>query len=369
MRELWSPPAPVASVWKASKHRLIGGGASPQYIEAAPDATWERVNPFDFYRPALQRTDPGKRAPHEHFSRLADMTLEILPTDEQAKLFRDSVRVLADLYGLLGLWREAFDAPLPPEDQSRLFVPVVPDTIVDAGGRLRQIDPSTEGKERLEKHLYERDRRIFRERGELHLLEQIVLDPKHLMLPEELSFRRKDRRSMSSLFFRPPVIGEPPKPQTASYEDVQREYGVRVVFNRSVGLGGVSLIFTREPVDAWRRELRWFAQAPSLSGLNRNLEGVSPHIAADADGRPANTWSCPSLLKALYLMIYVDITSGVRLQKCQAPGCGEYFRAGPRSRESLYCPPPPGRKQSKCASRASSRMYRERRQRNKTDTT
>ena len=62
-------------------------------------------------------------------------------------------------------------------------------------------------------------------------------------------------------------------------------------------------------------------------------------------------------------MHFLDLAGGIRMQRCQAPGCREYFRVGPQSRGTLYCPPPPGKKQSRCASRASSAMYRERRRR------
>jgi hypothetical protein len=368
VREIWVPPEPVAGVWKASKHRLVGNDHSRQYIEAMHEATWKRVNPFDFYRPPERRIDQENCAAHEYFSKLADMALEFAPTDEQSKLFRNSVRVLADLYGLLGLWREEFDTPLPPEHDLRTIVLVVPDTIIDAAGRLHEIDPPTEGKECLERHLYEQDKRIFSDRGENHLLKQIVLNPDDLILPEELRFQRKAQQFMSGFLARPLSFGEHPKSRTASYEDVQREYGVRVLFDRNVP-AGASLMFTREPIHAWRSKLRGFAQDPTPGRLNANLEGVTPRIVVGDDGEPADTWSCPSLLKALYLMIYVDIRSGVRLQKCQAPGCAEYFRIGPRSRKSLYCPPPPGNKESKCASRASSQMYRERQRRKENDTT
>jgi hypothetical protein len=87
---------------------------------------------------------------------------------------------------------------------------------------------------------------------------------------------------------------------------------------------------------------------------------------ANEEGSLASSWRCPSLLKAVYLMLYLDEVASVRLLKCKAPNCTECFRVGPFSRDSLYCPPAPCKKQSKCASRASSAMYRER-QRNRRD--
>ena len=156
-------------------------------------------------------------------------------------------------------------------------------------------------------------------------------------------------------------------PHTFSYEDVLRRYGIRVVLDRQASLG-VSVISTREPVFMWRDELRSFAQPLSSKRLNRHLEGVRPRAVASEDGRPAPSWYCPSLLKALYLMLYLDVTTGTKMQKCEAPGCYNYYRVGAHERDSKYCPPPPDKKQSKCASRASSARYRER-QRRKSDIT
>ena len=158
-------------------------------------------------------------------------------------------------------------------------------------------------------------------------------------------------------------LSEPNDSPVFTYEDVQHRYGVRVLLDRRSGTG-VSLISTREPVSMWRHGLGDFTGPNMAVGrLNRKLEDVRPLLVTDKDGRDASSWYCPSLLKALYLMIYLDRTSGTKIQRCQAPGCSEYFRVGSNSRVSLYCPPPPGKKQSKCASRASSAMHRERQRR------
>ncbi len=260
----------------------------------------------------------------------------------------------------MGLFQEEFGAPLLPEREVGWLVRVAPDAVIDESGRLRGIDPVTEGKRLLEELLRKRDRQIYAERGELHLWEpeKLVLTQKELILPGELRFQKRATDFVRSGFSRP-SLSDPDRGRVFTYEDVQRRYAIRVVFDRRAGTG-VSIVSTREPVGAWRDELRSFAQPLSLGRLNRHLEGVNPRAVVGEDGRVASSWYCPSLLKALHLMRYLDVTTGTRMQRCVAPGCYNYFRVGPRGRPSMYCPPPPGQKQSNCASRASSAMYRER---------
>lgn len=148
--------------------------------------------------------------------------------------------------------------------------------------------------------------------------------------------------------------------KTFTYEDVRHRYGIRVVFDPQNAPTGVALVSTREPMSMWWDGLTGFSGRPSTGYLNRQLEEVRPLLVDDEEGREAGGWFCPSLLAAVHLMRYLDLIARIRMQKCQARGCPEYFRVGPRSRRRLYCPPPPGKKQSKCASRMTSAKYRER---------
>jgi hypothetical protein len=187
------------------------------------------------------------------------------------------------------------------------------------------------------------------------------LTSRELILPSELSFPETTTwgLALSGPWWSP---FQPERPRVRSYSDLRRRYGVHVAINLREPQS-VTLLATREPVAAWREELRDFAQPHSRRRLNRHLERVNPREVYDEDGRASTSWRCPSLLKALWFMRHLDKTAGVRLQRCQAPGCYEYFRVGPRARASLYCPPLPGQKQSRCASRASSALYRERERR------
>jgi hypothetical protein len=361
-REIVSEPLPMAAICKASRYRVVGDRLDPDhnYIEATPRAVWSRRDPFEAYRPVLHRAHVEEGAPHLRFAKLADRALELAPTDEEARLFHEMVRVFADLYGLLGLlWEEFNDVPLLPEREVGWFVRVAPDAEFDRSGRLRSIDPATEGKRLLEELLREDDRQIYAKRGELHLWEpeKYVLTQEMLILPGELRFQKRATDFLRSGFSRR-FSSRPNEPRVFTYEEVQRRYGIRVVSNPQTATG-VSIISTREPLTAWRDELRSFAQPRSPERVNRHLVGVNPREVVGNGG--ASSWYCPSLLKALWFMRHLDVHGGTMIKKCQAPGCPNYFRVGPHGdTESIYCPPLPGEKQSKCASRASSAMYRER---------
>lgn len=366
MRELWTTPPPLAATWRASAYRLDGDRLRPEYIAAVDRAVWSRSNPFQFYRPVRPRSSEDVAAPHGPFARLADLSRDFTPPErapENAKRLHQRIKVFAATYGLLGLFGEEFASPSLPERKTNPLVFVAPDAAMDDEGRLCEIDPATEGKERLEELLRERDKRIYEERRELHLWEpeKYALTTEVLILPAELSFRRTRADVMSAGLSRP-LFGRE-KPRTATYEDVRREYGVHVLFDRGAPKG-VSLISTREPVAAWVSRLRgFFPSSPSPEYLDRHLEGVRPRAVTGEDGRPARSWYCPSLHKAIYLMTYLDKTDDVELRKCHRPGCPSYFRAPYHDERSKYCSP-------KCASIVSSAMYRERQRKSRNpDTT
>jgi hypothetical protein len=361
-REIVSVPLPMAAIWKASRYRVVGDKRRPNhnYIEATRGAVWSRTDPFEAYKPVLRRAHEEEGAPHLRFAKLADRALEFAPTDDDARLFRDMVRVLADHYGLLGLlWEEFDDVPLLPEREVGRVVFVAPNAEMDGRGRLHFISPATEGKRLLEELFRERDRRIYADRGEPHLWEpeKLVLTQRELVLPEELRFERRRADFVRSVSFRQD------HDRVCTYDEIRHQFGVRFVFDPQAATG-VSIIFTREPISAWREELRGFAQPRSPERVNRHLVGVNPREVGGNGG--ASSWYCPSLLKALWLMRHLDVHRGTVIKKCQAPGCPNYFRVGPRGdTESIYCPPLPGEKQSKCATRASSAMYRERQRQKK----
>jgi len=193
------------------------------------------------------------------------------------------------------------------------------------------------------------------------------LDRDQVILPRELRFQRPATDFVRTGFSRSAYHQRDER--TFTYEDVRHRYGLRIVFDPQNLITGVVLVPTREPMSMWREYLAIFGGGRISEGvLNRQLDEVRLLHVADEVGRPTSGWSCPSLLKAVHLMHHLDLVAGVKMQRCQAPGCREYFRVGPRSRKRLYCPPLPGKKQSNCASRASSALYRERkRERQRSD--
>ena len=52
---------------------------------------------------------------------------------------------VADGYGLLGLFHETFGAPILPPHANSFLAWLAPDAVIDEDGRMRTIDPATEG--------------------------------------------------------------------------------------------------------------------------------------------------------------------------------------------------------------------------------
>jgi hypothetical protein len=361
-------PVPSATIWKASKHLLVGDPMFPERIEVASDATWTKVDPFQSYRPTTRHrgfeSDPS---PHVPFLKLADMVRawyrpkrsqrHAARSKENTILLHDSALLCANLYGLLGLFDETFAAPVLPPHVSR-YALLAPDAVIDGDGRMHAIDPATEGKARLVRALDLHDPRTGHKGG---------FRPDELVLPHDLHF--------PSVSFTPfgllPSAFESLSQEMFSWAEVKNLYGVCALLDEEVGMPFVSIIYTCEPLEFWYQELRAFRSLPNPPEYyNRKLADVRLQAVRDDDGRTARSYNCSSLLKALYLMLLLDEDAGVRMQRCQASGCAEYVRVGPLERGGMYCRPPLGKEQSKCASRASSAMYRERqRKRRKSDTT
>jgi hypothetical protein len=360
MRTAVIEQATTASLRKASKFRLVGGVLNPDFIEATPDARWERFDPFQHFLPVGDRS--GDPCPHEMYAKLGNMAEHMDSTAEMTELFHMAIVLFVNKFGLLGWFGEEFGAPILPRRALSGFVRLAPDTVIDEGGTLRSIDPATEGKQLLERLMVREDEQGAAELGiPPSRPSDYYLEPKELILPSELRFTRPPTDFVrtgitdSAYFKRDKRI--------YSYEAVQSRYGIRVVFDPESSATGVTILPTREPMNMWQM-LIGIGKYVSKEYLNRQLHEVSPLIVVGQDGTRMGGWNCSSLLKAVHLMYFLDLLTNVELKKCQAPGCFEYFRVEPRSGPRMYCSPPPGRKQSKCASRATSAMYRERQRRN-----
>jgi hypothetical protein len=68
------------------------------------------------------------------------------------------------------------------------------------------------------------------------------------------------------------------------------------------------------------------------------------------DGNVKRGWRCGSLLEAMGVMLFLDLSGGNTIKKCGSRGCLHYFRVGSQSK-SKYC-------SERCANRASTRLGR-----------
>src|SRR5215217_2910337 len=125
--------------WRAASYQRLGRSLEPTRIEAAPDAVWTRFTPFASYRPT-SRTRDLEAGPHLPFLRLKN-----LRRSNPALYHRKALQFFANRYGLLGLFYERYSAPILPENKSF----ALPEAVIDKGGRLRQVDPATQGLEVL----------------------------------------------------------------------------------------------------------------------------------------------------------------------------------------------------------------------------
>jgi hypothetical protein len=382
-------------VWRATSYEIRGVDGRPTsdvdtrtvegidgrvVIRAAPNAEWRRVPPFDSYRPAISARTLAA-GPHLRFLGLKrkwrtyregqfqvpDQTLmqttewrEFLGRARQvrervqeianySKMFSGSLVEFAQQYGLLGLFEEDFSgAPVLPEGKSL----VAPEALIDRKGRLRRIDPASKGKELLFR-LLEPTRRFSA--GHVRSLAEIERSVAYgsMALPSEVGFTRRGHYLGGNLKF----LAEP-RP-LVSHEEIKKIYGAVLILDNKAP-DGVSVLCTQEPLRRWEMSFRFFpSSAPSgvleidensYVSLNRYLEDVSPRAYIGANGNLERGWRYRSLLQAMYVMLYLDLTGGSNIKKCQSRGCPDYFRAGPQGR-SKYC-------SGRCANRASTRLGR-----------
>ena len=50
--------------------------------------------------------------------------------------------------------------------------------------------------------------------------------------------------------------------------------------------------------------------------LRKELVGISPEPSINEAGEIERGWQCPSLLRAVYLMLYLDLTGVNPIRKC-----------------------------------------------------
>ena len=146
--------------------------------------------------------------------------------------------------------------------------------------------------------------------------------------------------------------------QIVPWEEIREDFGALLILDPA-SWKGVSVLCTREPIQRWRIGLHFFPSVDTSAeelvsdgdvSFNSYLQEVSPRVVLREDGNLERSWYCRSLLQAMYVMLYLDMTGGNNIKKCQSRGCLNYFRIGSQS-NSRYC-------SQRCANRASTRMRR-----------
>lgn len=300
-------------LWRAKKYRLEDRGGR-KVVEAAPGARWGRVAPFASYKPT-SRVREVEAGPHLVFLRLKGML------EEKSDVFGEALILYAQEYGLLGMMEEDYDLRRPVYPYGRRLV--APEAVIDQG-RIRLVDPAAEGKELLRDLLWPRPRyRVFRETqwGKAY-------DP--VALPSDVEFNAK----------RPDLDSEgrptPERRRSVSWEELKKDFGALMVLDEEADTG-ISVLCTREPVRRWKSTLRSFpsGDAPTETfasvtpnSFNAYLREVSPRIFVGDDGNPKQGWDCQTLLQAMRIMLYLDLTGDSTIRRCQSQGCPNHFRVG-----------------------------------------
>jgi hypothetical protein len=368
-----------AKCWRATKYELsdIDGR---EVIEAAPDATWERFSPFDSYQPTgkaralksgphleflslkclWEKHQEGQlQLPHESLRQMEEVqeiqshkTLKkrVRPIVNDFVEYRKDLISFAEQYGLLGAFEEEYvGTPVLPDGKTL----VAPEAVIDERGRLRHIDPATEGKEELFKLLKPLGHFSggHSPRRPLHDNEYKVAY-ETMALPSEITFATRG----------PHLGGLELSVETRRlmpWEGIRKYFGGLTILDNKAP-DGVSVICTREPLHYWEVGFRFFPSgAPSGAleldedsyvFLNAFLEEVSPRAFMGEDGNLERGWRYRNLLQAMYVMLFLDLTGGNTIKKCESRRCSNYFRVGWQSK-SIYC-------SERCANRASTRMGR-----------
>lgn len=373
-----------ATRWRATDYEVVGdldsravrGVTGQPVIEAAQGATWERFSPFDSYR-ATAKARTLEAGPHltflwlkrlweehrdgqfrlpnkslrqtEWFRKHLSQTGAVREILEQSGVFRKALILFAREYGFLGLFEEDFPGkPVLPRSKTL----IAPEAFIDGRGRLRRVEPATKGKELLLEALAPAGH--FSAGHSPRPLNDLERRSAYgtMALPSEARFESGAPRLGGT---EPPL--EPRRLE--SWEGIRKHFGALVLLDDRAA-DGVSILCTREPLRRWEVAFRFFpSSAPegdvvldddSYVFLNSFLADVSPRALVGKGGNLERGWRYRSLLQAMYLMLYLDLTGGNTIKKCLSRGCPNYFRQGPQGR-SKFC-------SRACANLASTRRGR-----------
>lgn len=320
--------------WRANEYRLVRSNGEP-WLEAKRGATWSRFSPMRFYRPVGK----GKKSdgPHIHLLNYLNKVRQRIARDKRDEM----LRLLADRYGLLGTFYDWYSAPVLPA--GKMFV--APEAVIKASGELVELDPAASGFDLLE-------RRLRHEFGQ----PDFRLSPGVVAQPSEVRFFQKRERLPG---WRPDPAGWEPHPEPFSWNELKEHHKGLLILDPKTSVWG-SVICQREHAHRWlfevpdlpgtRPNATASEKAAALSYLNRRLVGVSPYGVLGEDGEAERSWRVTSLVQAIHLMLYLDLTGGADVRRCALSDCGDYFRTSKNSSRK-YCP------DKGCGTRATSRRY------------
>jgi hypothetical protein len=342
------PPEGITFL-RADSYRLPKEG-SPGYVEAEPGTPWRSSAPTASYKPAGKAAEL-EAGPHLDFLRLKTL----LENDRRS--FDEKLVTFANEYGLLGLFRENHDpAKLPGR---RLWV--APEAVVGADRTLQRVDPAQEGTELL-LDLLDRQGYFAADGSKFGRRDRARESARsRVAMPSEVAFVRRSYRGP----WRGDPTGHDLEPEAISWEEAREPYGGLLVLTKDTSTRA-RVLCTREHTEHWRTALMDFPSGSLRPDddvlravLNSRLTRVSPYAVRNED-RMDRGWRCSSLLEAMYLMLWLDMTGGRSLVKCRSTGCPNWFRRGSQP-DSMYCPHPeiPG-KTSPCALREAKRASRRR---------
>lgn len=207
----------------------------------------------------------------------------------------------------------------------KLFV--IPEAVVEHSGRLREVE-AEEGRRLLLDLLFRQFPSLGPEAREA-AANKIAAPSEVVLLP----------RAYSGPWNYPIRLGIEP----IRWEDVKQQYGGLLVLDEDA-TARVSVLCTGEPLADWGLALADFPLGEELRPenpylkryLNSRLTDVSPFSPEGEEGFRWG-WRCSSLLQAMRLMLWLDLSGGRFVKECGLRNCYNYFREGSQGDKTLYC--------------------------------
>lgn len=369
-------PIPSAVCYLASKYKIAGRAENdeenPLRLEADRWARWKQYDPFDKYKPGASKRRVIDAGPHLDFLNVYgeirrgdqeirkalqkgwDADQEINEADVNAL---SAAKQFTERHGFLGLLSQHYlDQPVLPSGKPF----IAPEAVFSEKGQLIPIDPATEGRALLSPG-GNLDQLAATKRGRAaiaatHFTAPVPYD--RIALPSEVSFIATYADHLLPLY-------DAHAGELVPWEKIKEPFKAMLVLDEDAP-ARVSVLPTAEPVRLWMMALGFFQLAcfPELDGededwkigkIRRGTTGASLDLTRGEDGGYERNWRCDTLLESIYVMLWLDVTGGNKIRKCQSPGCPKYFRMGSQP-GSKHCP-------GACAGRAASRMYVERQRR------